>query len=98
MAIWFSLTRRASRDLLAAMLFLRRRAQYLSSFKSSGTYCRKQQQQQQHRYHQLFRRILSIQLVKQIWNFGIYLFYIELSKNLEFGILELWNFGIFGIN
>ncbi len=38
MAIWFSLTRRASRDRLAAMLFLRRRAQYLSSFRSSGTY------------------------------------------------------------
>ena len=37
-AIWFSLTRRASRERLAAILFLRRRAQYLSSFKSSGTY------------------------------------------------------------
>ncbi len=37
MAIWFSLMRRASRDLLAATLFLRRRAQYLSSFASSGT-------------------------------------------------------------
>jgi hypothetical protein len=38
MAIWFSLTRRASRDRLAAKLFLRRRAQYFSSFRSSGTY------------------------------------------------------------
>ena len=31
MAIWFSLSRRASRERLAAMLFFRRRAQYLSS-------------------------------------------------------------------
>ena len=38
-AIWFSFIRRASRDRLAAMLFFRRRAQYLSSFISSGTNC-----------------------------------------------------------
>lgn len=39
MAIWFSFWRRASRDRLAAMLFFRRLAQYLSSFSSSGTNC-----------------------------------------------------------
>lgn len=38
-AIWFSFMRRASRDRFAAMLFFLRRAQYLSSFKSSGTNC-----------------------------------------------------------
>lgn len=36
-AIWFSFMRRASLDRFAAMLFFLRRAQYLSSFKSSGT-------------------------------------------------------------
>lgn len=35
-AIWFSFSRRASRERLAAMLFFLRLAQYLSSFKSSG--------------------------------------------------------------
>lgn len=38
-AIWFSFMRRASRDRFAAMLFFLRRAQYLSSFRSSGTNC-----------------------------------------------------------
>lgn len=35
MAIWFSFSRRASRDLLAATLFFRRRAQYRSSCEES---------------------------------------------------------------
>lgn len=37
MAIWFSFSRRASRDLLAATLFFLRRAQYLSSWKAERT-------------------------------------------------------------
>lgn len=36
-AIWFSLMRRASRDLFAAMLFLVLLIQYLSSLQASGT-------------------------------------------------------------
>ena len=39
MAIWFSFRRRASRDLLAASLFLHLFAQYLLFFSSSGTNC-----------------------------------------------------------
>lgn len=38
-AIWFSFIRLASRDRFAAILFFRRLAQYLSSFRSSGTNC-----------------------------------------------------------
>ena len=38
-AIWFSLSLRASRDLLAASLFLHRLAQYLLFLSSSGTNC-----------------------------------------------------------
>lgn len=49
-AIWFSFMRRASRDRFAAMLFFLRRAQYLSSFKSSGTNCgRKRKREKEHK-------------------------------------------------
>lgn len=69
-AIWFSFMRRASRDRFAAMLFFLRRAQYLSSFKSSGTNCgRKRKREKEHKN---VRTLVLIYIAKKHSSNGVY--------------------------